>query len=71
MLVLSRKQGECLVIHGGIVIRILRIGSRTVRLGIDAPPEIEIHRAEILREPAGLRHRRAVERELAIEQSDE
>ena len=47
MLILSRKINECIVIDGHIVIKILRIDRDTVKLGIQAPPELPVHRQEI------------------------
>lgn len=49
MLVLSRKRDERIVIDGVIVVTILQIDNSRVRLGIEAPPEVEIHREEVLR----------------------
>jgi carbon storage regulator len=47
MLILSRKINECIVIDGHIVVKILRIDRDTVKLGIQAPPELPVHRQEI------------------------
>lgn len=48
MLVLSRKRDESIVIdHGQIRITIVEIRGDKVRVGIDAPPEIDIHRQEV------------------------
>lgn len=49
MLVLSRKRDERIVIDGVIVVTVLQIDNSRVRLGIEAPPEVEIHREEVLR----------------------
>ncbi len=51
MLVLSRKVGESLVLDGGIVIRVVDIGSGRIRLGIEAPPQVHIRRSELEAEP--------------------
>ncbi len=45
MLVISRKKGESLQIGRDITIRIIDLKSGKVRLGITAPPELEIVRA--------------------------
>lgn len=50
MLVLTRKFGQEIVIDGCIVIRILKTGSGSVKIGIDAPPEIDVLRAEVFRQ---------------------
>jgi carbon storage regulator len=47
MLVLSRKQSERLIIGDNIVVTIVRIAGGSVRLGIEAPPEVQIQREEI------------------------
>lgn len=48
MLVLSRKAGERVQIGENICVTIVRIGPNNVRLGIDAPCEINIVREELL-----------------------
>ena len=51
MLVLSRKKNEDIVMpttDGQIVVRLLEIRGENVRLGIEAPREIEIFRGELL-----------------------
>lgn len=47
MLILSRKLNESIVINGNIVVKVLRIERDTVKLGIQAPPELPVHRQEI------------------------
>ena len=47
MLALSRKVGERLVIGGNIVITVVEVKGETVRLAIDAPREIPVHRGEV------------------------
>ncbi len=48
MLVLSRKVTETIRIGDDIEITIVRIGPNTVRVGIDAPPHVNIVRGELL-----------------------
>ncbi len=48
MLVLSRRIGEKLVIGTDIVVTILDVRSDGVRIGIDAPRDVRVTRAEIL-----------------------
>ena len=47
MLVLSRKRDEQIVIGDDIVITVVEIRGDKVRLGIQAPVEIPVHRSEI------------------------
>lgn len=47
MLVLSRKKNESIVIDDKITIVIVDIRGDKVRLGIDAPKEVSVHRREI------------------------
>jgi carbon storage regulator len=52
MLVLSRKPGERIHIGDDIVITIVRIGPNNVRVGIEAPKDLNIVREELCgREP--------------------
>lgn len=47
MLVLSRKFGEVITIGKSITITVLGIDRGVVRLGIDAPKNVPVHRKEI------------------------
>ena len=47
MLILSRKQGEQLRIGEEITITVLQVRSGQVRIGINAPRDISVHREEI------------------------
>jgi carbon storage regulator len=47
MLVLSRHRDESIIIGDNIVITIVDIRGDKVRLGIDAPKEIPVHRQEV------------------------
>jgi len=49
MLVLSRKEGECIVIGRNIVITVLESRGNRVRLGITAPPDTPINREEVFK----------------------
>lgn len=50
MLVLSRKLNESIVIDGQITVKILKIEGDQVRLGIQAPVTVPIHRQEVYEE---------------------
>jgi carbon storage regulator len=47
MLVLTRKAGERVVIGQGITVTVIRSGRGRVHLGIAAPPEVRVQRAEV------------------------
>lgn len=47
MLVLSRKKNESIVINGNILIHVIELRGDKVRLGIDAPKDISVHRQEV------------------------
>jgi carbon storage regulator len=47
MLILSRKLNESIVIEGKIIIKVLRIDKDTVKLGIQAPSDVAVHREEV------------------------
>ncbi len=47
MLVLSRKQDESIMIGDSIVIKIVSIQGDKVRIGIEAPKDVSIHREEV------------------------
>ena len=47
MLILTRKAGETIVINDNIRVNVLQVNGGQVRIGIEAPPEIAVHRSEI------------------------
>lgn len=48
MLVLSRKPGEAIRIGSTLTVRVVSVAGGRVRLAIDAPPEVAVHREEIV-----------------------
>ncbi len=48
MLVLSRRVGESLVIGDDITVTVIEVRGDTVRLGVDAPRHVRVHRAEVI-----------------------
>ncbi|HSY17148.1 MAG TPA: carbon storage regulator CsrA [Candidatus Acidoferrales bacterium] len=50
MLILSRKIGESIVIDGRIHVKIMRVEGDVVKLGIEAPSSIPVHRQEVYEE---------------------
>ena len=49
MLILSRKLNEQVKIGDDITIKVIRIGRDVVKIGIDAPDNVAVHRLEISR----------------------
>jgi len=47
MLILTRKLGESIIIDDNIVVTVLGVKGSQIRLGIDAPKEVSVHREEI------------------------
>ena len=47
MLVLTRKLGESIVIGSNVRVTILEMQGKQIRLGIEAPSEVPVHRGEV------------------------
>ena len=47
MLIISRRRNESLVINGGIIVSIVEIRDDKVRLAIEAPRDVPVHRREV------------------------
>ena len=60
MLILSRKAGDAIVIDGGIRIVVVQCDRGSVRIGIEAPPETTILRAELVEQVAAQNQRASV-----------
>ena len=50
MLVLTRRAGESVVIGDNIVITVLEARGDVIRLGINAPRDVQVHREEVYKE---------------------
>ena len=48
MLVLSRKKHESVVIDDKIVVTVIEVRGDKVRIGIEAPRDVSVHRQEVL-----------------------
>ncbi len=68
MLILSRKLSEQIVIGDGIVVTVVAIRGGNVRLGIDAPENVPVHRKEVYE--ALRRQSRQQDAEASEEKSD-
>jgi carbon storage regulator len=47
MLILTRKLGESIRIGDDVTLTVLSVKGNQIRLGVDAPREVEVHRQEI------------------------
>ena len=50
MLILSRKVNESIVIDGRIIVKVVRVEGDQIKLGIQAPRDVPVHRQEIFDE---------------------
>lgn len=50
MLILTRKVGESVMIGNDITVKVLGVNGNRVRIGINAPKSVEVHREEIYEE---------------------
>ena len=50
MLVLTRRAGESVMIGDDVVITVLEARGDVIRLGIQAPKDVRVHREEVYRE---------------------
>ena len=49
MLILTRRVGEKLVIGENVTVTVLGVKGNQIRIGIDAPREVQVHREEIFK----------------------
>lgn len=66
MLVLSRKKNESIIINDDITVTIVEIRGDKVRLGVEAPKEVPVHRNEVheaIRRNGGVRRGEEIEDE--------
>lgn len=47
MLILTRRVGESLIIGDDVVLNVLGVKGNQVRIGVDAPKDVTVHREEI------------------------
>lgn len=47
MLILTRKVGDLIMIGDSIVVKVLSVRSGQVKIGVEAPKELPVHRHEI------------------------
>ena len=63
MLILTRRSGEAVIVGDNVRIAVLDIRGNQVRLGVEAPREVTVHREEV--------YRRIVEEQGSPEPDDE
>lgn len=51
MLILTRKAGESIIIGDNIRIKVVEFKGAQVRIGIEAPPDVRVCRAEVSDKP--------------------
>jgi len=66
MLVLSRKKGQSIIIGDNIEITVVEIQGDMVRIGINAPREVTVHRQEVF-EQIKAENRQAVQQSQGLE----
>lgn len=47
MLILTRRIGETIMIGDDVAVKVLEVNGCQVRIGVNAPREVEVHRQEI------------------------
>jgi len=58
MLVLSRKRDEQIILGDDVIITVVEIRGDKVRLGIEAPPHVPVHRSEVFAAITGGNHQK-------------
>lgn len=67
MLILTRRVGENVVIGDDIVISVIEVRGDAVRIGIQAPRSVTVHREEVYRELQEANERAALSSDAAVE----
>lgn len=67
MLVLTRRAGESVMIGDDVIITVLETRGDVVRLGIQAPRDVQVHREEVYRELQAANREAASPTEDAVE----
>lgn len=66
MLVLSRRVGESVVIGDDVVVTVLEVRGDIVRVGVEAPRSVAVHRREVLEQVADTNRAAASPQETAV-----
>jgi len=67
MLILTRRVGETLMIGDEVTVTVLGVKGNQVRIGVNAPKEVAVHREEIYERIRKEQEGEVAERELAAE----
>ncbi len=67
MLILTRRVGESVIIGDDIVLTVVEVRGDAVRLGIEAPRSVDVHREEVYRELQAANQRAASPAPEAVE----
>lgn len=67
MLVLTRRAGESVMIGDDVIVTVLEARGDVIRLGIEAPREVQVHREEVYRELQAANREAASPSEDAVE----
>lgn len=62
MLILTRRVGETLIIGDEVSVTVLAVKGNQIRIGVDAPKEVSVHREEIYQRIQTEGHRSANQR---------
>ena len=63
MLILTRRSGEAVIVGDNVRIAVLDIRGNQVRLGVEAPREVSVHREEV--------YRRIAEEQSSVSEDDD
>jgi carbon storage regulator len=58
MLILTRRIGESMMIGNNITVTIMGVKGNQIRIGVNAPKDIEVHREEIYQRIAQEQHQK-------------
>jgi len=67
VLILTRKKDEKIIINDHITITIVELDNNQVKLGIEAPVQIEVHREEIYRQIEEENRRAVVKKDFELD----
>jgi carbon storage regulator len=66
MLILSRKSGESIVIAGNIRVKVVRVEGEVVKIGVEAPASVPVHRQEVYEEIQKSNQQAVVQKDITL-----